>query len=964
MSRIARGGLIDRAAPLDFTFDGVAYQGFEGDTLASALLAEDVRLIGRSFKYHRPRGILTAGSEEPNALVTLGQGAHVEPNTRATTVPLTDGLCATSQNRWPSLAFDLMAVTSLVSPLLPAGFYYKTFMWPASFWERVYEPLIRRAAGLGRLSVQPDPDRYSADHAFCDLFIIGGGPAGLASALTAGRLGVRVILADEDTRFGGRLLAERHEINGRIAHEWVATTIAELESLPNVRLLPRTSVFGAYDNGVFGAIEHLIPKGPRQCFWKIVASRSILATGAIERPLVFAGNDIPGVMTASAVQAYVNRWAAAPGKQIAIFTTSDSGWQVAADLAAVGILPVAIIEARERVNVQLPGVPAFLGARVTQAIGRRSLTAIEITDGSDKTRRIAADVLAMAGGWNPSIGLGCNLGAKPEWSDAVGAYLLENSPRGMTLAGAASGRLSLCDALASGVNAAGGTSPPPQTSEDPASSRPLWHVPHARGRAFVDYQNDVTDTDVALAVREGFTSVEHMKRYTTLGMATDQGKTGQVNGNALLAIATGRTMANAGTILSRPPYVPVSIGALAGLHRDGQFRPERRTASHDWSIEQGATFADAGLWKRAQWFARKGEQGWQDTVTREVAGTRNAVGICDVSTLGKIDLHGPDAGTLLDRLYINGFSSLAVGKARYGVMLREDGFVMDDGTTTRFAEDRFFMTTTTVNAAKVMQHIDYARQVLWPELDVQAASVTEHWATYAIAGPHARSLLSKLIPDLDLSNEAFPFMAAAEFRWRRLPARLIRLSFSGELGYELSVPAHHGDQSIRAISEVGRTFDAVAYGTEALGVMRIEKGHAAGNELNGQTTAADLGLGRLMSKKKDFIGRVMAERPGLLDPDRPRLVGLKPISPDDRLRAGAHLVTTGARAVAENDQGYITSAAFSPTLSSPIALALLRRGEQRHGETIVVHDPIRCSTVPAIVCRPVFFDPEGLRVRG
>lgn len=942
MSRLATGGLIDRSRRLSFSFDGRRYQGFEGDTLASALLANDVRLVGRSFKYHRPRGILTAGSEEPNALVTVGEGAHADPNTRATVVPLTQGLVATSQNRWPSLRFDLLSVNQLFAPIFVAGFYYKTFMWPAAFWEKLYEPLIRRAAGLGALSMEPDPSHYDADHGFCDLLVVGGGPAGLVAALAAGRRRERVILVDEDMRPGGRLLAERHEINGQDGLAWLAETLAELAALPNVTLLSRTVLFGLYDGGVRGAIQHLDGE-PRQRLWKIVARRTVLATGAIERPLVFAGNDLPGVMTASAVQAYVNRWSVAPGQRIAIFTTGDSGHALAADLRSAGIETVALLDARK-------------GEQVVRAVGGRALKAIETNDG----RRIRADVLAMAGGWNPAVGLGCNLGARPVWSDAHAAYLLETPPEGVVMAGAAAGRLALGDALASGIEAAGGGLECPRTSDDPADSRPLWHVPHSRGKAFVDFQHDVTDADVALAAREGFVSVEHMKRYTTLGMATDQGKTGQVTGNALLAAATGRSIAETGTILSRPPWLPVAIGALAGHHRGKDFRPARLTPSHEWAVEQGATFVDTGLWKRAQWFALPGETDWLETVSREVEAVRNGVGVCDVSTLGKIDVQGPDAGVLLDRLYINGFSGLAVGKARYGVMLREDGFVMDDGTTTRFAEDHFYVTTTTVNAAKVMQHIDFARQVLWPELDVQATSVTEQWATFAIAGPQSRELVQRLLPDLDLSNAAFPYMAATACRWDGVPARLFRLSFSGELAYELAVPAHHGDRLVRAIHALG----AVPYGTEALGVMRIEKGHAAGNELNGQTTAADLGMGRMMSTKKDYIGRAMAARPGLADPSRPRLVGIMPVDRSKRLRGGAHLLPVGAAQVAANDQGHVTSVAYSPRLGHWIGLALLRNGAERHGEQVVAHDPVRDGDVMVEVCDPVFLDKQGEWVRG
>lgn len=976
MSRLADGGLIDRSRPLSFSFDGKPYRGFAGDTLASALVANDVRLVGRSFKYHRPRGIMTAGGEEPNALVTIGTGAHADPNARATVVPLHDGLVATSQNRWPSLGFDLMAVNQLAAPLFVAGFYYKTFMWPAALWEKLYEPLIRRAAGLGTLSGLPDPDRYDRNHGFCDLLVIGGGPAGLAAALSAARAGMRVILADDDNRAGGRLLSERHEIDGMTGADWAASATAELAALPNVILLHRTSVFGIYDGGIYGAVEQLDGQ-PRQRLWKIVAKRAVLATGAIERPLVFGGNDRPGVMMAGAVTSYLNRFAAAPGSRTVVFTTTDSGWATAMDLQRAGVTLAAIVDARPEAPAAAKalvasGVPVFTGAVVTDALGS-PIRAVDIRTATGDRQRIGCDLLAVSGGWTPSIGLGSNLGARPRWSDAAQNFLLDRPPPGLVPAGAAAGHFSLADALRDGTDAAldaaaalgfPANAPSYRTSDDPSGASPLWHVANCRTKAFVDFQHDVTDTDVALAAREGFTSVEHLKRYTTLGMATDQGKTSQLNGLALLAEATGRSIADTGNILARPPVQPVAIGLFAGHHRDEHFRPVRQTASHQWATEQGATFVDAGMWKRAQWYARRGERDWLETVNREVMATRGGVGICDVSTLGKIDVQGPDAGVLLDRLYINMFSTLAVGKARYGVMLREDGFVMDDGTTTRLAEDRYFLTTTTVNAARVMQHIDYARQVLWPTLDVQATSVTEQWATYAVAGPRARALLQALLRDCDLSDDALPYMGAIEFRWMGALCRLFRLSFSGEMAFEISVPATLGDTMVRALFDVGKCFDATPYGTEALSVMRIEKGHPAGNELNGQTTAADLGMGRMISTKKDYIGRVLAARPGLTDPDRPALVGLRPVDRTQWLRAGAHLLSEGAAPVIANDQGHVTSAAYSPTLGHSIALALLARGPARHGERIVVHDPVRGGDILAEVCAPVFVDPEGVRVRG
>jgi len=984
MSRLPTGGQVDRSLALSFSFDGRELAGFAGDTLASALVANGVKLVGRSFKYHRPRGLLSAGPEEPNALVTLREGAWAEPNTRATLVELFDGLQAKSQNRWPGLRFDLLAVNQAIAPMLVAGFYYKTFMWPSAFWEQIYEPLIRRAAGLGHLSALPDPDHYDREHAFCDLLVIGGGPAGLAAALAAGRAGLRVMLASEDFKLGGRLLSEHHSIGNMPGARWAGDTVHELESMPNVRILARTTVVGAYDGREYIAVERLADHlarpaagQARQRLWKIVARETVLASGAIERPIVFGGNDRPGVMLASAVSSYIHRFAALPGKRAVIFTTGDSGWRTAADLIAAGAEIVAIADARDAVPTDARAlvsrqVPTYLGARIGDAHGV-PLRSVDLYVGG-RRHRIPADVLAMAGGWNPAIGLGSNLGARPVWSDALDTFLLDKGPPGLRVAGAANGRYALGEAVrdgwASGCEAASAwgrkapTPPDLTTSDDPCSARPLWHVAERRGKAFVDFQNDVTDKDIQLAVQEGFTSVEHLKRYTTLGMATDQGKTSGVNGHALLARATGRSLAETGTILSRPPWQPVAIGALAGHHRGRDFRPERLTPSHAWAAERGAAFVDVALWKRAQWFPVTGDKHWRDTVDREVRLTRAGVGVCDVSTLGKIDIHGPDAGVLLDRLYTGTFSTLAVGRARYGLMLREDGFVFDDGTTTRFAPDRYYLTTTTVNAGRVMQHIDYARQVLWPELDVQAISVTEQWANFSIAGPASRALIADMLPGFDVSNASFPPMAAAELEWEGLPARLFRLSFSGELAYEFCVPASAGDALIRRFFALGEPYGVTPYGTEALGVMRIEKGHIAGPELNGQTTAVDLGMGRMMSTRKDYIGRPLSGRPALVDPERPVLVGLVPVDRSREFASGAHLVAADRPAAAAHVEGYVTSVAYSPTLGHGIALALLSRGRDRHGERIVAHDPLRDMTVEARVCDPIFYDPEGVRARG
>ena len=982
--RLARGGLIDRTKSIRFSFDGNSLQGFGGDTLASALVANGVRLVGRSFKYHRPRGIFSAGPEEPNALVELRSGARREPNTKATTVELFEGLEAASQNRWPSLAFDVHAINQLAGPMLIAGFYYKTFMWPAAFWEKIYEPAIRRAAGLGRLSGEADPDSYEKAYAFCDLLVIGAGPAGLAATLTAGRAGARVILAEDDFVLGGRLNSETHEIDGAAGAIWAKRAEEELAALPNVRIMRRTSVFGTYD-GEYGAIErvadHLpVPPAftPRQRLWKIVARQTILATGAVERPIVFGGNDTPGIMLASAMRTYVNRFAAAPGRHVAIFMASDDGWRTAFDLGKAGVAVACVVDIRTKVAPELVSLAGnarvFLGGRVIDARGGRALKSIAVMDAIGNRSMVAVDALAVSGGWNPDIALSTHLGSKPAWSEPKAAFLAGELPDGMAIAGAAAGHWTLAEALHDGTvlgaDAAAHAGRRPQgmlryrTSGEHYAVAAFWHVAESRKKAFVDLQNDVTDKDVALAAREGFRSVEHLKRYTTLGMATDQGKTSNVSGLAIMAEFTGRGVAQTGVTRARPPHVPVAIGAFAGLHTGRHFRPTRLTAGHGWATSQGATFVDAGPWLRAQWFAQPGETDWLQSVTREVRTVRSAVGFCDVSTLGKIALRGPDVGAFLDRVYINTFSTLAAGRVRYGVMLREDGFVMDDGTTARLGPDHWVMSTTTANAGKVMQHLEFCHQVLWPELDLQMVSVTEQWAQYAIAGPRSRELLRRLMGDgADLSNEAFPYLACAEFRLGQIPLRLFRISFSGELAYEIAVPAGYGGALAGMLADAGREFGVTPYGTEALSVMRIEKGHVAGNELNGQTVALDLGLGRMMSTKKDFVGRLMAARPALVDPQRPSLVGLKPVQSGDRLRAGAHFIAPGVSPAPETDQGYMTSTAFSPTLGHWIGLGLLAGGTRRIGEIIRAYDPVRSGDIEVEVVSPVFVDPEGVRVR-
>ncbi len=986
--RRSDGGLIDHSRSLSFSFDGQALAGHPGDTLASALLANGVRLLGRSFKYHRPRGVLTAGSEEPNALVELRSGARREPNTRATVVELYDGLEAASQNRWPSLRFDVSGVNDLLSPFLTAGFYYKTFMWPAAFWEKVYEPLIRRAAGLGRLSGAPDPDTYEKSYAFCDVLVIGAGPAGLMAALTAGRAGARVILADEDFRPGGRLLAETHEVGGVSGALWTDQVMDELASLDNVRCLPRTTVYGVYDGGTYGALERVAdhlpvppPGQPRQRLWKIVAKRAVLAAGAIERPIAFGNNDRPGILLAGAQRSYLNRFGVLAGSRTAVFTCNDDGWRSAADLVRIGAEVAAVIDSRpdarrpDHLN-GLDGVELIAGGRVVETRGRFGLTSLDCLDRDGRRRSLTVDCLAVSGGWNPALHLTCHQGARPVWSDDLAAFVpADNLPADLAVAGAAAGSFSTQAALREGADSGGAAAeaaghavrkPELPAAEDGAVAlTPFWHVKESKSRAWLDFQNDVTVKDVALSFREGFKSVEHLKRYTTLGMATDQGKTANVQALAIMAELTGKSIPETGTTVFRPPYTPVPIAAFAGRSQGKDFRPFRLTPSHDWAVEQGAVFVETGAWLRAQWFPQPGETHWRQSVDRETLAVRKSVGVCDVTTLGKIDIQGADAAAFLNRVYANGFAKLPVGKVRYGLMLREDGFVMDDGTTARLGEAHYVMTTTTAKAVPVFRHLEFCRQVLWPELDVQLISTTEQWAQFAVAGPRSCDLLRKVVDaEHDISNEAFPYMACGEVTvCGGTRARLFRISFSGELAYEIAVPTRYGDAMIRALMAAGEAFEVVPYGTEALGVLRVEKGHPAGNELNGQTTAANLGLGRMVSKKKDCIGNVLSERPGLNAADDLRLVGFLPLDRGAQLTAGAHFIAQGAAAVAAEDQGYMTSVAFSPNLGHSIGLGLIQRGDQRIGEKIRAVDLVRDADIEVEIVSPHFVDPDGERLR-
>ncbi len=991
-ARLPTGGRIDRRRTINFSFNGRAYQGFEGDTLASALLANGVSLVARSWKYHRPRGILSAGVEEPNALVQLFDGARTVPNARMTEVALVEGLSARSIHASPSIEFDTGAINGWFSRLIPAGFYYKTFMASQAAWH-FFEKRIRASSGLGNSPTESDPDRYEKRYAHCDVLVVGMGIAGLTAALAAGRSGARVMVCDEQSEPGGWLLSSDELVDQVPAAQWVEHALAELAAMPEVTVLPRTTAFGYQDHDLVTLAErrgdHLAPEQApvfRERLWRVRVKQVVLATGAHERPLVFGNNDLPGVMLAGAVSTYVRRYAVLPGRQAVVFTNNDAGYDAALALKEAGAA-VLVVDARQVPSGSLSqragsaGITILSGHVVTEARGgkRVSGAVVQSIDAEGRLlgapRTLACDLLALSGGFSPVIHLHCQAGSKAVWDDARAAFLPGTPAQSERSAGACGGMLSLRhsaqDGLTAGMDAVwalGFTTDaqaPEVAASDSGELRALWLVPHPRGvsrapKQFVDLQNDVAASDIHLAVREGFESIEHVKRYTAMGFGTDQGKTGNINGMGIAALALGKTIPQVGTTTFRPNYTPVTFGAVAGLELGDAFDPIRTTAMHEWHVKRGALFEDVGQWKRPWYYPQNGED-LHAAVRREVLAVRNGVGTLDGSTLGKIDIQGPDASILLNWIYSNAWSKLEIGKCRYGLMLDENGMVFDDGVTVRLAENHYLMHTTSGGAARVLAWMERWLQTEWPNLKVYLTSATDHWSTSIVAGPKSRHVLKKICEDVDFDDAAFPFMSYREGTVAGIKARIMRISFSGERCYEVNVPSGEGLRLWEAIHAAGAEHGITPYGTETMHVLRAEKGYIIiGQDTDGSVTPLDLGMGGLVTKTKDCLGKRSLAREDTVRPDRKQLVGLLPDDPAFVLPEGAQILNEQPTAETAPMVGHVTSSYMSPTLERSIAMALVKGGASRMGERVFVSMQ-GGRVAAATIANPVFLDPKAER---
>ena len=992
--RLEKGGLINRSKKISFKFNGKKYYGYEGDTIASALLANGVHLVGRSFKYHRPRGFFGAGVDEPYAIVQMYRNNEVDPNVRATEQELFEGLEAKSVNCWPSVQFDIGAINNFLNRFFPAGFYYKTFMWPKSFWYNIYEPIIRKAAGFGAASIKHDKERYEHKYEYCDLLITGSGPSGLASAYAAAQNGAKIILAEDKPRFGGSLLTSDVTIGNQSGDEWANKIISELKSMPNVIVKNRSQVFGYYDHNMLVMSERVsdhLPKSekytPKQRLWYIRAKEVIISSGSIERPLVFGNNDTPGVMLSSAAKEYMKVYGVLVGKNPIVFTNNDSGYETAIEFKKNGIDPLVldtrkspdseIIKEAKELNIKIKNSYVVVAAKGYKKV--KSADISKISD--DKTKiseieNIKCDSICVSGFWTPSIHLASQSGNKTKFNEQIDAFIPNQKKQKESTLGSANGIFTLEETLQTSFEK-GNELSKQFTNNDKKISAPaviekktsqhdkFWCVPLPKGKKykrFLDFQNDVAVSDIELAIKEGYRSIEHVKRYTTLGMATDQGKTSNLNGLQLVSEIENKVVPQVGHTTFRPPYTPVSIGAIVGREVGKHSKPTRKSPMHYWHEKNNAVFVDAGVWLRPRYY-KQGNENLFEASKREAKNVRENVGVCDVTTLGKIDIKGPDSAEFLNRVYTNAWLKLPVGKARYGVMLREDGIVMDDGTTTRISENHYHMTTTTAQAANVLSHLEYYLQLVWPELNVNVVSSTEQWAGAAIAGPKSRDVLKKLFPDLDVSNEGLPFMGYMEGKLFGVDAKIYRISFSGELAYEVNVESDNGNFMWEKIIEIGKEFNIQPYGTEALSTLRIEMGHVAGSELDGRTIPYDNSLEGLVSKKKDFIGKRSLTKKAFTASDRQKIVGVVPLDKKTSIPEGSYIVKDAKAKLPNPKLGHVSASCWSVEYDNPFSLAIIKDGKNMIGQKLYALSPLKNKTIPVEIVSSHYVDPKGERVR-
>ena len=994
--RVKSSKFIDETYRISFEFNGIKYYGFKGDTLSSALLANDIHLVGRSFKYHRPRGIMTAGSEEPNAIIQLhNNSSRTEPNVRATEVEIYEGLEASSQNCWPSVNFDISGINNFLSPIFPAGFYYKTFMWPASFWKK-YEYFIRKSAGLGKSPTKPDPDIYEHKFVHCDVLVIGAGISGIMAAKTAAKNGLKTLLIDEKPYLGGSTIyqnSQHFKINNQISSSWLEKEINEIKKLKNLEIKTRTSVAAFHGYNFLLARESISDHLPieqrknktRHKLLKIRAKKVITATGSIERPLVFNNNDRPGILLSSAIKKYADLFGVACGNKNILLTNNDSAYETAISLIQKGIKVEAIIDNREQIDskllydVEKNNIKIFKGFTIVNTSGYKRINKISIMRLSKDGQKVigskinlSCDCLGISGGWTPAVHLFTQSGGKLTFREEDQVFIPNTYPSTQLSIGACNGDFTLDEIF---------TNVPKSLKEflnikntdyenieilssANKSKRNIWLLPSdkilGKTKPFVDYQNDATAKDIKLALREGFRSIEHVKRYTTTGMGTDQGKLGNMHALGIISETTGVKMNELGTTTFRPPYTPLTFGTIVGRNIGEYFDIFRKTPIHDWHVNNKAEFENVGQWKRA-WYYPKENEDMHQAVQRESRAARESAGILDASTLGKIDIQGTDASEFLNRIYTNAWSKLAIGKCRYGLMLNEDGMVYDDGVTTRLGENHYIMTTTTGGAANVMGKLEDYLQTEWPELDVYLTSVTDHFATVSVCGPNSKKILSQVIPDLDLSDENFPHMSFKNAKISKINCRVMRISFTGEHSYEINIQANYGKSIWEKFMEAGKEFNITPYGTETMHLLRAEKGFIiVGQDTDATMTPIDLQMNWIVSKKKyDFIGKRSLYRSDTIREDRKQLVGLLTDNPNEVLEEGAQIVADINKSPIEM-LGHVTSSYYSPNLKKSIALGVVRGGKNMMGQKLII--PMEKKNINVTVSDPVFLDKENKRL--